>query len=971
VFRGAFMRRIKYGYELSVKPQYRAHTGYLDMAKYHDEVMKCNAPDSECAFPFYIWELRKHDFNTGITDTEAVSLVSVMDAMILDIKGRVVMQKDFESGLDNYLKRITSQCGVSLDDFKFRKRVKKPSLVYLLKRHTEEWSDNVALVKPLLALAVMAGGCYAMWKITVSLCCAFQRMFGVAQNQSNRPAGHPMQIRASKITAQTGEEVANRAYCNTFKVTVRTNATVTPLGQMMMLNDKLGVQPYHFFNTIQQKLSDGLWKESDEVLMENAGNREHKFTMTIRQYLNLDVQTHRDYDVMFIKLRMARACKNISKMFIKETDLRHVAGNAGRVDVCELVNNKIVDPDRRLAHSFPSIAVGSDLPVENGSYKSTLVRHLRYKAKTRPGDCGAPITMVGNKSFQNRNLVGIHIAGLESAAEGYGAVVTQEMIDAAREYLGTLDDDFIEDVQSQSGVSMTITEELPFAEPGSFLPIGVLERPVVICPVSSYYKTWLYGVLGDYDYYPAPMSSVVIDGVVVHPLERALLPYATDLLVYEQPWLRQVCHVAMSKHRIITRDYSRDLYTFEEAILGIPEMKFRSIPRGTSAGFPFVYDHRNGKTDFFGYGDNYDLTSEHCDSLRKRVNDIISAAKDGVRKAHVFVDFPKDELRALKKVKAAATRLISASPLDYTIAWRMFFGAFCSATMKNNTVTGMAPGICTYAEWDKVVAMVRAPGGKVFAGDFKGFDSSEQPDILELFLEYVNDWYNDSEENKLVRQVLWADMTQSRHVGGLGKDQRFVYQWAKSLPSGHPFTTIVNSMYSLFCMVASYSVNTGDFVGFWDHCSSVVYGDDNLNGVSNDKVERYNQVTTEVVLREQFKLTYTADVKDGELKPYTDIEGTTFLKRGFIYDGRWLCPLALDSFLYTMYWCKNKRLEHVITCDVLETALEELSMHPPDVWDKYASQLRDLLARLGKDTKGHFSREAYQAIVTSRTDSWF
>jgi hypothetical protein len=303
----------------------------------------------------------------------------------------------------------------------------------------------------------------------------------------------------------------------------------------------------------------------------------------------------------------------------------------------------------------------------------------------------------------------------------------------------------------------------------------------------------------------------------------------------------------------------------------------------------------------------------------------------------------------------------------------MYFGAFSSACMMKHTVTGMAPGICTYTEWGLLVDVVLRPGGRVFAGDFKSFDASEQPCIMQLFLEYVNRWYGDSEENKRIRRVLWADMEHSRHIGGTGKDQRHIYQWAKSLPSGHPFTTIVNSMYSLFCMVASYSVNTGDFTGFWDHCFSVVYGDDNLNGVSDEVSEVYNQITTERVLRQEFGMTYTSDDKLGQLVAYGDIYSTTFLKRGFVKpEGTfWPCPLALDSFLYTVYWCKNKRLERKIMRDVLEVALEELSMHSVERWNKYSVAIIAALARLGEVPKNCPTRSAYQAVIRGRTDSWF
>jgi hypothetical protein len=467
------------------------------------------------------------------------------------------------------------------------------------------------------------------------------------------------------------------------------------------------------------------------------------------------------------------------------------------------------------------------------------------------------------------------------------------------------------------------------------------------------------------------MSAVERDGVLVYPLENAVKPYGSEVLEYEQPWLRQVMYVATKPLRELTKDDDRVIYTFEEAILGVPTRKFRSIPRNTAAGFPYVYTVRNGKEAFFGCNDDYELTSEECKALRVRVDDVVAKARDNVRLMHVFVDFPKDELRSKEKIEAVATRLISSAPLDYVVAFRMYFGAFTSAVMMRHTRSGMAPGICTYTDWHMVVNHLHKHGKRVFAGDFKQFDSSEQPCVHNLILDVINEWYSDGPENARIRTILWLELIHSRHVGGLGKDQRFLYQWSKSLPSGHPATTIVNSMYSLFCIVAAYYKTTGDLTGFWEHATAITYGDDNGVGVHDKLSDVFNQESVSRVLREEFGMTYTSDKKDGILGTTTTIDEITFLKRGFRFEkGRVLCPLELKSFLYTVYWCKNKKLEAQIAVDVLESSLQELSLHGQEVWDERAPAVYKLLSGLS-EPKCPLDRACYLALVTSRTDSWF
>jgi hypothetical protein len=120
-------------------------------------------------------------------------------------------------------------------------------------------------------------------------------------------------------------------------------------------------------------------------------------------------------------------------------------------------------------------------------------------------------------------------------------------------------------------------------------------------------------------------------------------------------------------------------------------------------------------------------------------------------------------------------------------------------------------------------------------------------------------------------------------------------------------------------------------------------------------------------------MVYTSGHKDKELEPYTTIEEITFLKRGFYNDNdRWLCPLELESFLYTHYWCKNKKLEKQICVDVLENSLEELALHPPKLWPVYGRKLADLLrANFGRETNCCPTRQSYLSLVLSRTEDWY
>lgn len=789
--------------------------------------------------------------------------------------------------------------------------------------------------------------------------------------QSNRPVFTPRKVGVKDPVFQSVDTaISGNVYANTYKMYVECNGgSAYIFGQVMFLVHNLAVQPEHFTEQLKSMLADGTASETSKVTLRSAANAEHSVTFSVSHYLGLKRHVQKNRDIEFIDFGEVRSHRKIISSFMKESDLKSLPGYLFRLDVCDVDQNKrIKDVNNRKSFIMP-VTGGKDLQV--GS--KMIERYVTYRSPTDTGDCGAPLNILDPSCFSGRSCVGIHVAGNRQHQVGYSAILTQDMIFEAVKELNIIVDNFTEDLEQRCKITLHAGNELPFEKKGSFMAIGTVPKPVVICPKTSLYKTRLYDQFGHYDYYPARMSPVQIDGKTVFPMENAVANYSTPLYIYEQPWLKQAMHTALIPLSGLIRDMPKRLYTFDEAILGIPTEKFRSIPRGTAAGFPYVYDVRNGKKEFFGEEDNYDLTLPLAVELRERVDHVIDQASKNVRLSHVFVDFLKDELRPAAKVKAVATRLISSAPLDYTVAWRMYFGAFSSAVMRTNTRSGMAPGICTFTDWDILVQMLKKKGNKCFDGDFKAFDSSEQPTIHKLILDFINDWYNDGEENARIRRVLWLDLVHSRHIGGLGADQRHIYQWCKSLPSGHPFTTIVNSIYSLFLLVATYYAITGEHTTFWQHVSSVTYGDDNASNVSDEKAEVYNQVTVSEVMPQQFPgIVYTPGNKTGEFVPFTVLEELTFLKRSFARrDGHWVCPLQLESFLYTAYWCKNKKLEETITIDVLENALEELSMHDKEVWDLYAPQIRDVLEERYHVTRAPVEQNQYQQLIASRTDSWY
>jgi hypothetical protein len=486
-------------------------------------------------------------------------------------------------------------------------------------------------------------------------------------------------------------------------------------------------------------------------------------------------------------------------------------------------------------------------------------------------------------------------------------------------------------------------------------------------------------IFGECPKAPAVLSPVMRDGVKVYPMIKSMEPYKTPHEWREVMGLSLVADIVTHEFAEFTKDFPKIILTPEQATVGVPSMGVKAIPRDTSPGYPDCLVASVGKKAWLGNDPEYNLDNDMWRELRATVLSKLELLKARKRPAFIFKAILKDELRTHAKVEAVKTRYVSSCPQAYTILCKMYFGAYIGARLMCNVEVGFGPGMNPITDWGTMVNYLHQAGDNVFAGDFKGFDASQQPYIHDLILESINAWYRMSEtwreEDEIVRNMLWLDLIHSRHLVGMSHEARYVVQWNKSLPSGHPLTTIVNSLFTVIVIGAAYADATKDYSPIPMNLKTVPFGDDNVNSVNDKMTELFDQVILAKKLKDIFGLTYTDDVKDGELSSFKDIEKCTFLQRGIIKDptapGGWRAPLGEDSYLWTPYWYRSNKSCIDDMMSNVKSMQGEMAQHPQEVWDKRMNQLVPWLKENGLLSKLPFTtREAALQWRMIHTDSW-
>lgn len=802
---------------------------------------------------------------------------------------------------------------------------------------------------------------------------AYERIAGgrAQSNEPEQPRFAFRKITASKViesdehTAQAdmyGDSIVDVANKNAYQVQVQMGDKIAVIGHILFIRDVYAIMPAHFDIEFRKALEESTFDDETELKFVNTEVEKLHYTIKLVEFLKYDRRSLPDDDVTMVKfVKPMRAHRDICDKFIRDGDLKSMKDIRVRLDTFEGTDRFI----HRSRHMKATRMEEKRVTCNGGPY--TLATSYQYVGYTRPGDCGGVVGLEEATDKQCRRIIGIHTAGMETLGLGLCNILTQEKICGLLQDTGAIDDKFY---SSQS--DFVLVDK--YVE-GSFVALHKMPDAHCMNPVSGLTRTKLHSKWGQMRKVPAPLKAFTRDGVKINPMHNAVLPYGSPVLLYDEHEVARAAHHGLSRLRELTKDADRRLYTFEEACAGVPGTTVNGIPRNTSPGYPYVLQGMTNKKVFFGKGDTYEFTSPECVALKLECERVLQDASQGKRNVFYFLDFLKDELRTPEKAAAGLTRLISSSPMVYLIVFRMMFLAFTRAVQETRIQNGIAVGINPYTEWNYLARKMKSKGPHCVAGDFKGFDSSEQPGVHWAILDEINAWYNDGPTNALIRRVLWMEVVHSRHIGGLHGKLNIAYQWNKSLPSGHPATSIINSCYNLivFNMVWVRIMGIGYAHRFWEFVYLCVYGDDNILNVSPEIIDRFNQDTIAAKMAE-IGMTYTNENKEGSVTKTRTLEEVSFLKRGFRYEDvlrSYVGPQELESILYVPYWCKNKSMIDEITLGNVEFTYQELSLHGPATWDEHAPAIRRAVRDVYKtDPQHYFTRDEYVRVTQESTMVW-
>lgn len=581
---------------------------------------------------------------------------------------------------------------------------------------------------------------------------------------------------------------------------------------------------------------------------------------------------------------------------------------------------KAIDNEKPLPYTDPN-AIGG---------LRYLRMHYQYVMNTTNGDCGSMLVALSN--FLPKKIIGLHVAG-DASGKGYAVPlnirdIEEALVDVPKEA----------QIKIDLGRFEQIDGELSSVPEGDFTPAIKSDLTVASPTRTALRPSLIHGSVLPPISAPAHLSRrVKLEDGTIHDPVLAGLKKTGKIPPYMDPKLiKAAVNDVLRIHQTNDRTRKRVL-TNLEALSGVVDDPYSNpLNRGSSPGYPWIKT-RVGKGKMKWTSDPQGEYKMHVD-LEKAIEEREIMALNNERYPTVWIDTLKDERRPLEKVRVGKTRVFAAGPMDFIVCARKYFLGFCAHLAENRINNEVAVGINPYSfDWTHLARHLQKFGINVVAGDFGNFDGTLILQILEEIGEMINNWYDDGEENRQIRCILWKELINSVHIEGNN-----LYFWTHGHPSGHPLTAILNSLYnSVVCRIVFVlcARKAGKFVtmkDFNDNVSMISYGDDNVLNISERIIDYFNQHSMSECFAE-IGMEYTDELKSSaaDAKAFRKLEEVSFLKRKFRWDEERQCytaPLDYSVCMEMVNWIRGELDPEEACCTNCQTSAMELSLHGKEVF---------------------------------------
>lgn len=697
----------------------------------------------------------------------------------------------------------------------------------------------------------------------------------------------------------------------------------------------------HFTETI-------MLNNNAKLHIHNIINNRH-FIVPLTEIMNkCQIQSQSDIDVAIICLPdYIMPHRNIINNFI--TRAQQIKIESFEAKMINLYGNNITTCILNAESIFELDIVHNGTTGDTIQYR--IARGYDYWGYSDEGACGS-LMLVYNRAMGPGKIAGFHVSGMSNGRGMSSAICADDLYDLITNFSdlpSTQSRPLSKVIDTTKWVNNTFDRSFPLV--GNFESLGTIEGCVSTPNKSAIVPSALYEKWGPALTKPTNILYIKQNKDTINVRTLALEEYGVVDIDIDMNEMNQVVRATFNtifkRSKINNVDMLKPrVFTFEEAVLGVSEFTIPSLNRVSSPGYPwttFRGHNSKGKTQWFGSDIDFDLSNEHCRILKQTTEWQEQLILGGKRPLFIFTDTAKDERRAIDKVNAGKVRMFSAAPLDYTILFRRFFLSFMIFMQENRISNGCAVGINVYSsDWDFLAKNLESKSYKYIAGDFSKFDKRQFALVLKTFVNYINDWYND--EFSLVREILWEEVFNSIHLY-----ENHVYQWFHALPSGHPMTVFINCIYNLviiqyvYCKSHPDGFNCG-LVSFPLNVHPIVYGDDNVIGVSKVVGNWFNQKTMTQGVERYFNMQYTSEdkVENDQTTLLRKISEISFLKRKFSFDpslNMYIAPLNLQVVLEIPYWTKRGLDYHIITETNISNTISELSLHGKEIYEYWFKKI--------------------------------